>query len=349
MEEYELFDQWMVNLIYELDGFTMSKFGLMIGLAKVLGACFCILAVAGEGYKVMSKGQEFDILAILRPFALGLIIMSWGGWISVVSYIPKNLDGYFKSIYNQEKIELVNLKKQRVEYAQNISKKVREKKEAAEEAKYQYRELNFVQKAAAYAKDLLLSLVDKVAALSLFTNSWVNDLFETIFLYICEFLWKFAVYLLFFTQTICKGVLIIFGPITFAASILPIWRDAWSQWLSRFIGVLLYSSVGYLVITFAMQMMQYGVRKDLNVLMAADSSAEALVSYLASSLGTAGLYAISLVVGALGVRMVPEIVTWIIPSNAGHAVNFFMAGITNKISGAAKAALSAGSGGGTPG
>lgn len=49
-----------------------------------------------------------------------------------------------------------------------------------------------------------------------------------------------------FIKETFAGILIVTGPITFGLSVLPAWKDAWIQWVARYVSVLLYGFIGFL-------------------------------------------------------------------------------------------------------
>ena len=54
-----------------------------------------------------------------------------------------------------------------------------------------------------------------------------------------------------FLQIIFTGILVILGPLAFAFSVLPAFRDAYIQWIARFVSVSLYSCICiYSIINF---------------------------------------------------------------------------------------------------
>ena len=176
------------------------------------------------------------------------------------------------------------------------------------------------------AKDLFNKVVDSTVHYIDAQAASFNKMIEDILLFISKLVWNCAVLLTFFAREIGLGILTIAGPITFGLSVLPIWKDAWSSWVTRYLSLCLYGFVAYFIMAAALQLFKYGIEVQIG-------------RYSQPGLAWGDIFdlssiypLISAVVGAYGLRMVPELVTWIIPSNASMAVSHFVSGITGAAS-----------------
>jgi hypothetical protein len=122
-------------------------------------------------------------------------------------------------------------------------------------------------------------------------------------------------YIVFFLQAIVGSILIILGPISFAFSILPGYRDAYLNWIARFISVSLYSVIAYLVLNMAIEVVRLGVLQELAALNQVKDDPEAFVMYVATSSGSMGNFIVAILVAAIGMLTVPSISTWIISTS----------------------------------
>lgn len=116
-----------------------------------------------------------------------------------------------------------------------------------------------------------------------------------------------------------------------------IWKDNWASWLSRYLSFCLYGFVAYMIMAAAMQLFKYGIQVDIKQLSTPGLPSIFNYNYLYSL--------VAAVVGGYGLKMTPEIVSWIFPTGTSQAVNAFVNGIqrstTKAISTGAKATAGA--------
>src|ERR1700761_5108387 len=65
-------------------------------------------------------------------------------------------------------------------------------------------------------------------------------------------------------QIIYSSILIILGPFSVAASILPAFRDSFTTWVARFISVNLYSGIAYLIMYLCGLMQEYALNSEIS-------------------------------------------------------------------------------------
>ena len=65
-------------------------------------------------------------------------------------------------------------------------------------------------------------------------------------------------------QIIYSSILIILGPFSVAASILPAFRDSFSTWIARFVSVNLYSGIAYLIMYLCGLMQEYALTSEIS-------------------------------------------------------------------------------------
>src|ERR1700691_1310601 len=73
---------------------------------------------------------------------------------------------------------------------------------------------------------------------------------------------RIATYVIFMIQIIYSSILVILGPFSVAASILPAFRDSFSTWIARFISVNLYSGIAYLIMYLCALMQEYAMQSE---------------------------------------------------------------------------------------
>lgn len=337
---FECIDENLMNLINELHLFYVKFYSDFINVGLALGALLVIFVVAGEAYKVMVKQQGFDILAIIRPIGFSLVLSNWIAFTNSIGVIPEMMEKYAYDIFNKEHLEVIHDRETRTKAAEQVLEKTKEAEAAAKVAEKQITDGSTFEKITAMGMDMLDTIKDQIASFGTVFQAKANQFLESWIMKIGEIVWQICVYLLFFIKEAFAGILIITGPITFALSVLPAWKDAWIQWIARYVSVLLYGFVGYFMLAGALQLVKYGVRMDIKVLETATNSAEAFWAYSSSSIVTALYHFVCLMVGAFSLKFVPEISSWIIPSTAGQAAKEFVAGMRSKMTSAAVKTIS---------
>ena len=121
---------------------------------------------------------------------------------------------------------------------------------------------------------------------------------------------------------------VLFGPIYMVCSILPAWRDSWQQWVGRVVSISFYGAMAYLVMIFSMQLMKYGIEADTKAMTAVMNGTDGVGTSINSSFGTIISTTLTMFCAAQAMSSVPEIASWVIPSQAIHAAGGFMGGTT---------------------
>ena len=186
------------------------------------------------------------------------------------------------------------------------------------------------------------AIKDKIAGLYVYVVAKVKMLLFNLVEFIVVTLWQACVYFVFFLQIIFSGILITLGPISFAFSILPGFRDAYIQWLSRFISVSLYSCIAYIVLSISLAIMEYGLENEIDILNYALSNEAAFVMYVGTMSGGVNSFILTCILGALSMLTIPFVSTWVVSTTGvGQAVG----GVVGGAAMAAKAATAPATGG----
>ncbi len=324
---FEIVDDNLLSVIQHLVDYLRGHFSDLIGAGQALGAVMAIFVVAGEAFKIMTdKQKQFDVLAVMRPIAISLVLANWIFFVDAVGAIPRTLEEYSYSVFQTEHAEITAMRETRTEAAEEIKERVQKAKAAAEMAENQISDGSTFDKLMEMGSDMLSVIQDQLYSFGTLVQAQINQVLEEWVMKLGEFFWQVQVYLLFFIKEVFAGILVITGPLTFGLSVLPAWKDAWSQWISRYVSVLLFGFVGFFVMAAALQIVKYGVYMDTMILTTANSTQEAFAAYSKSSMVTALYHFVTLIVGGCALKMVPELSTWIIPANVGHAAKDFTSG-----------------------
>jgi hypothetical protein len=132
---------------------------------------------------------------------------------------------------------------------------------------------------------------------------------------------RIAVYIIFMIQIIYSSILVILGPFSIAASILPAFRDSFSTWVARFISVSLYSGIGYLIMYLCALMQEYALTSEISKYQAlvgangTSANLQQLAWFAGNGILSFGTVIIVFLIGAICMFTVPSISTWIISTS----------------------------------
>ena len=75
---------------------------------------------------------------------------------------------------------------------------------------------------------------------------------------------RVCTYLIFFIQKIWSYVLIILGPIAIGISLIPGFENSFSNWVTKFINIHLYTFITYTIINIGQQLIMSGYQMELD-------------------------------------------------------------------------------------
>ena len=81
----DMFDEEIDDVIFQTNEFltdatfigASGPFWWILECCMALGAMFAIIMAAGMAYKMMTKGEPFDVLKVLRVLAIAIVMFWW--------------------------------------------------------------------------------------------------------------------------------------------------------------------------------------------------------------------------------------------------------------------------------
>ena len=308
---YEFIDNSMLYLIEGLGNTISELFGSFIGISTVLAGTFALIFLGIESYKMMMGETELRVNTILRPFLIGLVIMLWVPFLGVIDAPCNALTQAGKEIFENQ-IQTVNqLQRTRAAIADSITMKIVKQSAESEEA-----EALSTDEEVHRLGIRLDGIVDKIQNLGIYVVGKIRQILFSFFETIIITIWQAIVYLIMFLSMIFfKSILAIVGPLAFAFSLLPSWRDAWSTWVSKYISVSLYGFIAYIDLAVSMAIIQYGIEDDIDVLTQANLEDEAFTLFTCFASGFHNNFIPALIVSAISLLLIPKVAEWIVPSS----------------------------------
>lgn len=337
-----LIDQDMLDLIEGLYD-TMSRQHIRyVVFAQMLCALFMFLYFSMEAYKMMVGDKRLEIMPLLRPFALSMVIMLWGSFVEIIKKPASLLADAERSSFIKGLETLEKESRQRYALIDEVGKKL---VETSAETERTAQQMNNTTTGDFFGiGESLDKLWDKLKGYYLLVVSRFRFIGHQLIEFVAVTFFQVCTYAVFFLQAIFGSILIILGPLSFAFSILPGYRDAYLNWIARFISVSLYSVIAYLVLNMAIEVVRLGILQELAALNRVKDDPEAFVMYVATSSGSIGSFIVSILVAAIGMLTIPSISTWIINTSGVTNAARIGGGVLQKsISSLGSAARSAGS------
>lgn len=335
---YEFLDENLLNMVTSFEGFFKKYYGSFVGLGQAIGAVLSLVVVASEAYQMMLLKKNIDVLALLRPVLICIVLAFWGEVTAGLREPFDHLEQWAKNgVYRQEINEVHQLHQKRWEYQFKQYQLLQEARAKADVAKDNMKEdKNALAEAWDSVKGLFDKFVDAYRTIFDLKTTFFNWIFENLVNFIASIIWHIFVIFTFFGKEIGLGLLTITGPISFGLSVVPIWKDSWASWVSRYLSFCMYGFVAYMIMAASLQLFKYGIEVDIKRLSTPG---------LPFPWNFNGLYSVvGAVVGGYGLKMTPEIVSWIFPTNTSMAMSNFVNGVGRSLERSAKTAGKAAAG-----
>ena len=339
----ELFEEEIDNVIFATNEFLTDAtfigddgpFWMIMQVCMCLGALFALIMAAGMAYKMMVKGEPFDVLKILRALGIATVMMCWygnpmagmrgmvadgyvfdGGVLDMLAYIPNCIGSYTHDLYEIEALqveekyrELTPLLAQRdslqmeVESSSGSTNKMIHTQGSAEAAG------NLSDAQTTTDAQKMSEKQSKQAALA-----GVMVAFDKILLFLSLVIYRIGWWATIFIQQIMLGMLTIFGPIQWAFSLLPKWEGAWAKWLTRYLTVHFYGAMLYFVGFYVLLLFDIVISIQIDqISQIVSAGVEGYISYIKDIFLTAGYLLVAAVVALKCLNLVPDLAAWMIP------------------------------------
>ena len=328
MEGGDVLQDWfMSEFLTGYQEVLLQNWNSFVDVAVALGACFALLYFSMKAYELMTGDKEFQILPLLRPFALLMIILNWGSFVALVNVPTKLMSEEASKDYYQSIQETKNLRLRRSLYQKQLVEALFAES-AENELAAKTAEKSFFDDPIGVATDTAIdTMVKPIMELkmkfSISLQHMLTQLLELLALWIL----RIMVYLIFCLQIIYTAVLVLLGPISVAFSITPMFREALKTWLARYISVQFYLVVAFLVLNVSNALQQIAMTHEIDrysKIMNSDgtiANMEMLMWLQGNGVLSFGLVIVSFLVSAVAILSVPKVSTWII-STAGTSGAF---------------------------
>lgn len=350
----DLFEDDIDNVVFSTNEFltnteftgNQGPFWWILQMSMALAALFSIILAASMGYKMMVKGEPFDVFKILRVLGVACVLVFWyptssgkGSILDILAFIPNCIGSYTHDLYqaeavqvNEEYQKIMPLLQKRDEAYLNTKSTIENTDETVSQAKSPTVSDGEVSPEDATATGVA---VKKLKALSDLAGAIVG--LDKIIMFLSLIIYRVGWWSTIFCQQILLGMLTIFGPIQWAFSILPKWEGAWAKWIIRYLTVHFYGAmlyfVGFYVLLLFDIVLSVQIEK-LEAITQAGAAALTASSYASHAFISCGyLFAASLV-ALKCLNLVPDLAAWMIPEgDTAYSTRNFGEGVASSVKG----------------
>jgi hypothetical protein len=320
------------------DNIALSKSTLFIADAQAICALFCLIYMALRLYPVIAGDEELKITPLLKPFLIALVINWWPNFVDICNTPGRIISERASNVFVAEYSELKTVSASRFELVDEAAWRVM--KEGVIVSRAEDAERNVLMKAADIAKQVInpLGLSERIAAMGVLVQNQQKKLLHSILEHCALLFMNVCVCGVFLLQAIAMLVLALLGPFSFAASVLPVWRDAWAHWIARFFSVSLWSGLAYIFIWMNCMLMKQFLEVETNIMKErmemGDRSAAMLYSFNYADII---YFPLLCLLCAFTLFAVFPVSTWIIQTSGAHTIISAPAGAAATTAGAAVA------------
>lgn len=167
------------------------------------------------------------------------------------------------------------------------------------------------------------------------TEAIIFEWVERVILWLAEVYWSVMMYLIFLVKYLFLYVLVLFGPVYIVCSLLPVWKDKWSDWLGHYLVTNMYGACAFLVLTFGLLIIEWATVADIYRFKATLVDIEGTFSYLKyivnNGFGSMVTYLLAVLVAAIALPQSFEMASHAFPGGSSRAAGRFLAGMVGYI------------------
>lgn len=325
MQGEGILETWFTEGFMPLyDQFMLAEYSSYILFGQALAGVCALLYLGLIGFQMISGDKEWEILPILKPFAISLILMNWVGFVQVIKTPLVALQTASQADFNESQSQLGALRMQRYKKQVQVVDAILEAqgKARAEIAQQDSGNKTIVEEGLDMVGNGITSLISPIyemyARLQIDLQLVVSALLETIGLWIL----RICTYFIFFVQIIFSTVLIIIGPIAVAISIIPMFASSFGTWLARFININLYGFIAFIVLRIGVLLQIFAFEAEIdryNQMINANGTVknmDLILAFAGGGIMSFGLVVICFILSGIGMLAVPTLANYVVSTGS---------------------------------
>ena len=317
------FEKWFMEAFTKLDTTMAAQSAGAVMLGQAIGGFGALCYMGYIGWQMQEGARPWEVTPMIRPTIIAFILMYWGAFTSMIQYPLQSLAEPGIALFQDIEKDANDLRVERFK-KQNQILEVLIKTQAEEEAKQET-----LDKLEKKADDSWFDIdVDKLLApakewymkMEFKIQKTLSEIIEAVSLTIL----RVCTYLIFFIQKIWSYVLLVLGPIAIGMSLIPGFENSFSNWVTKFININLYSFITYTIINIGQQLIMSGYQMELDrYALIIDSAGVADMNTLRVYVQNSGMMytalfpCVAYIITGIGILMVPSIADSIV--SAGGA------------------------------
>lgn len=324
-------DVALEKIVTQINHHTPGDLMAITSIARVIGLIAALCVASYECWVMMLGRRSLDIFKILRIVGLSLCISSSSVICAAISLPGKELAGVSQNMARRKNGEIKALEKKVAQLQEKYYKRIRVLQDSIESAK-RIQEIGddpaWYDKIIYSVKNLGTTIDNFSKRAAIVAESKITEWVNLIIRFIGECIFQISYFSLLLMQAVFLQVLGMFAPLAFAMSIAPPWSSAWSQWVSKYATISLWAFLVYLFVFYADFIIEYTLHTDIKAYTALIGNAKGtwaqIKTFGMQGVGTTCMYFVGMCVGAVLLKSVPEVASWLIPggvssSTAGSA------------------------------
>ncbi|MDN3586163.1 plasmid transfer protein [Pedobacter aquatilis] len=340
-----VYEEGTMHFLKNMKATIWTHYDVFLADAQALCAIFMLIFFAVKSYGMISGDKKLEVMPLLRPFGLVMVILWWPAFTKVLAFPGELVENRTEALFDESQTEINNLRMQRaklmVDVADELFKLQASTEVAKTEADTWYE--NAWESVKSSVKEGFAEVWNPVVEMRNRLQVGLQLLASSILETLAIWLLRISVYVIFIVQIIFSTILIILGPFSVAASILPWFQRSFTEWIARFISVSLYSGIGYLVMFVASLFQHFALEAEISryaqLLSNDGESIQKLSWFAANGVLSFGMVIIVFIIGALTMFTVPSISTWIVSTSGVSSAASAMGSGATKMTSMATAAV----------
>jgi len=339
----DLFDEEIDAVIFQTNEFltdatfigSSGPFWWILEMCMALGAMFSIIMAGGMAYKMMVKGEPFDVLKVLRVLGIAIVMFWWyphGGTgasvLGVLAYIPNCIGSYTHDLYEIEAAQVQSK-------FNDLTPLIHQRDTLINAKMAQFKTASDGLSETATTSSELMDYKTTTEAQEKANNAWISSTYagliiglDKIVMFLALVLFRVGWWSTIFCQQVLLGMLTIFGPLMWAFSILPKWESSWAKWITRYLTVHFYGAMLYFVGFYVLLLFDIVLSLQYENLQAILDSPESFTGYVQNTFMTAGYLMVASIVALKCLNLVPDLAAWMIPEgDTGYSIRNFGEGV----------------------
>lgn len=328
MQGKGVIEEWFTDSFLPLyDSFMQAEYGSLILVGQAIAGVAAMLYLGNIGWQMLSGDREWEIMPMLKPFAIGLVLMNWLLFVQAIRTPIRALEQYAQGSFHESQLELSALRMQRFKKQQQvIDIMIEESAKAQAEVEQQNAGNKTLMEEGMDVvgeglTDLLSPVYELYMRLQVGFQLAISAMLETVGLWIL----RICVYGIFFIMLIYSTILIIAGPIAIGLSIFPMFSSSFGTWVAKFINVNLYGFMAYIVMKVGTLLQQFAFEAEIDrydQMINNDGTVknmDLILTFSGGGIMSFGLVVVCFVISGIGVLSVPSMANLIVStgSNAG--------------------------------